>query len=319
MSASAVDIIPHADRAEWLQLRRSGIGGSDAAAVVGLSKYSTPLQVYYDKLGESDSDNESEAMYWGNQLEPVILKEYAERTGNTVLKPPGILRRKDAPFMLASLDGYTADGKIVEIKTAGRSDGWGEPGTDEIPENYLLQVQHYMAVTGFKEADVAVLIGGQDFRLYAVPADEDLQTLLIEREAEFWERIKAQIPPEPVSAEDFAKFLRPKPGTTITATEDVNEAVSKLKGVKKALKDYESDKETLETFIKQFMADNEVLLDAAGKVLVNWKGTKAPLKFDAKALEEAQPDIYKQYLKLGSPGRPFRVQMDKQKKEKGKP
>jgi putative phage-type endonuclease len=181
-------------------VRMTGIGGSDAAAVLGLSKWKTPLQVYLEKLGQGGLMLDNEAMAWGRALEPVIRQQYAERTGRIVYLPDTALRHKEHDFMIANLDGYTDDGRVLEVKTARSGQEWGEPGSDEIPTNYLLQVQHYLTVTGFEWADVAVLIGGSDFRIYEIRADKDLQALLIEGEAEFWQRVQDRNPPDPKTA-----------------------------------------------------------------------------------------------------------------------
>ena len=172
------------DRAQWLAQRRLGIGGSDAAAVLGLSKWKTPLALWQEKSGQApDDDSDSEPMLCGRVLEPVIRQQYAQRTGRTVRLPEQILAHPQHNWMLANIDGITECGRIVEIKTARTGADWGEAGTDQIPQAYLLQVQHYMAVTGCAVADIAVLIGGADYRMYEVQADAELQAMLIDAEA----------------------------------------------------------------------------------------------------------------------------------------
>jgi putative phage-type endonuclease len=223
------------NRDEFLADRRSGIGGSDAAAVLGLSKWKTPFAVYQEKVGEILETTENEAMLWGKALEPVIRQQYAERTGRAVLVPDGMLTHPKHSFMLANLDGFTDDKRIVEIKTARTADEWGEPGTDEVPQAYLIQVQHYMAVTGFPVADVAVLIGGQDFRLYEVPADAELQEMMIEGEAEFWKRVVDRNPPDATSFADVvARYGRTSNGMVIEASGSIVKAVSDITIIKGA-------------------------------------------------------------------------------------
>lgn len=188
------------DRTQWLAARRAGIGGSDVAPILGLSKWRTPLDVYLDKRGELPEQEDNAAMHWGRTLEPIIRQEYANQTGATVTVPDSILAHPQYPFMLASLDGVTDALRVFEAKTARASEGWGEPGSDEIPDAYALQVQHYMAVTGYQFADVAVLIGGSDFRIYTVAADHELQDEIIQACRVFWERVESGNPPEPITA-----------------------------------------------------------------------------------------------------------------------
>lgn len=290
---------------EWLQQRRRGIGGSDAAAVLGLSKWSTPLQVYYQKLGEAPPIPESEPMRWGKLLEPVLRQEYADQTGREILMTDGVITSEQHPFMLASLDGFTRDDRIVELKTARSGDGWGD-ANDDIPTEYLIQVQHYMAVTGYEVADVAVLIGGSDFRIYEVPADKDLQTMMIEREAQFWQRVEQERPPEPVSVADLMAFYAVKPGN-VHATPEIVQLVSELKALRSNICDLEISKESLENEIKLFLGDRDTLLDANGKALVTWKQAKAPIKFDTKRFQDEQPVMYSQYCVEGMASRRFLV------------
>lgn len=294
-------------RMNWLEERRRGIGGSDAAAVMGLSKYKTPLAVWEEKTGIAPPIPDNAPMMWGRNLEPVIRQHYADVTGRTVLMPEKMLYHVKHPFMLANLDGYTDDKRVVEIKTARDSRDWGEEGTDEIPIPYLCQVQHYMAVTGFAVADVAVLIGGSDFRLYEVPADAEFQAAMIDAEADFWRKVEAQEPPEPVTYSDMLQRYQTSKAASVTASEPVENAVAELKRVREQMKLLEHTEEQLKTAILGELADNDTLLDSQGKVLATWKSAKASQRFDAKAFELAHADLYRQFLKEGTANRRFLV------------
>lgn len=291
------------DMETWLAERRRGIGGSDAAAVVGLSKYRTPFEVYQDKRGEIPPIDDNESMLWGRVLEPVIRQQYAERTGRTVLMPETILRHPRHEFMLANLDGFTDDKRVVEIKTARTAQGWGEPGSDEVPQEYLLQTQHYMAVTGFVVADVAVLIGGSDFRLYEVPADAELQEMLIDAEAEFWKRIVDGNPPEPVSLADIrARFGSYSTAGAVEASPDVVAAVETLKALKEQHKALEASEDTAKAIIMGALGDKDTLV-SQGATLVTWKAAKARELFDSKSFKAAHPALYQEFTKAGEPSR----------------
>lgn len=207
------------DRQAWLAERRKGIGASDAAAVCGMSPYRGPLDVYLDKLGLLP-EQESEPMRWGLLLEQVVETAYCQETGQPWIETRPMLRHQQYPWMLATLDRQRADGRIVELKTARTAEGWGQAGTDEVPEGYLLQVQHQMAVADVDAADVAVLIGGSDFRVYHVARRQDLIDLLIMVEAEFWQRVVSLQPPEIDWQDERTPALvqllhRPTPDTTI--------------------------------------------------------------------------------------------------------
>jgi putative phage-type endonuclease len=186
-------------RESWLERRRAGIGGSDVAALLGLSRWRTPLDVFLDKTGQAEPTPDNEPMLWGRLLEPLVIAEFSRRNGITVDGLTGVLEHPEHPWMLASLDGWAPDLRaVVEAKTARTADGWGEPGSDEIPAYYQTQVAHYMAVTGAQMAFIPVLIGASDFRTYQVERDEDFIADLVEAERAFWhDHVLANVPPRP--------------------------------------------------------------------------------------------------------------------------
>src|SRR5262245_48839409 len=144
----------------WLAERRKGLTSSDAAPITGMSPWRTALDVFLDKRGMLPEKVTSAQMAWGTRLEPVIAAAYTQLTRRELFTPPRLVRSLDVPWLLASLDRLTDDGRIVEIKTSRTAEGWGDAGTDEVPDWYLLQVTHQLLVTWAEAAEVAVLIGG---------------------------------------------------------------------------------------------------------------------------------------------------------------
>jgi len=230
--------------------RRSGLGGSDAAPALGLSPYKSALELFIEKREPRDASAvELANFHWGKLLEPVIRQEYAQRTGRIVRMPAGTLRHQKHAFMLAHVDGVTDDARVFEAKTARTADGWGKAGTDEVPHHYLLQVQHYLAVVGFAVADVAVLIGGNDFRIYEVPADAELQTMIIDGEFEFWSHVQQNVPPPPdFDRTDTLELMRRiytgTDGRTVVASEDDVHHYKVFKNAQETAKQYEKLAET---------------------------------------------------------------------------
>ncbi len=287
--------------------RRNYIGGSDAAAVLGISSWKTPLQVYREKRGELGSIPDNEPMLWGRALEPVIRQQYAERTGRVVRVPENIIAHQKHAFIRGNLDGVTDDHRVLEVKTARSGQDWGEPGTDEIPKEYLLQVQHYMAITGLKVADVAVLIGGSDFRVYEVPADRELQEMLIAGEAEFWQRVVDGNPPEPMSLADVqAKFGRTSKDAAIEASPEVLAAFETIKAIKEQIKAIETSQEASRAIIMKAMGEADTLT-CGGRTIATWRLAKASNRFDSGAFKAAHPDLYEQFVKTGEPSRRFLI------------
>jgi putative phage-type endonuclease len=209
---------------EQRELRHRGIGGSEAAAALGLSPWMTAFELYHVKRAPLAEESDAPWLRWGQLLEPVVRDEYARETGRAVTAKNETLRHPepDRPWMLCTPDGITACGRLYEGKIA-RMGGpeWGEPGTDQVPLPYLIQVQHNMAVTGLPVADLAVLIGNSDFRVYTIAADAELQQQIAEAEAAFWQRVLDGTPPDPdwQSRRTLAALRRAYPGTDGRALE----------------------------------------------------------------------------------------------------
>lgn len=166
--------------AAWHAARASGIGGSEVAPVFGLSPFESRFSLWHRKAGLAGPVEESPEMEWGKRLEPVILAKYREshpeldfRTRN------GTFCHEERTWQIANPDLLAVD-RVVEAKHPLYDDGWGEPGTDEIPVYYRTQVLWYLDVLGLERADVCVLIGGCDYREYTVTYDaaeaEELRT-----------------------------------------------------------------------------------------------------------------------------------------------
>ncbi len=181
---------------EQVRERSRAIGASDAAAAIGLNPYDSPVDLWLEKVGRAKPKETTRAMKWGLLHEPQVRQEYAEVTGRTVRLPKETLRHAILPFLVCHPDGITDDQRLYEGKIAHFDYGWGEPGTDQIPVHYLIQVQHAMSVCRLEVADVAVLIGGDDFRLYEIPADRELQESIIDAEVIFWQHVERGTMPE---------------------------------------------------------------------------------------------------------------------------
>lgn len=217
-------MIVNDDRKTWLAERRTGIGSSDAAAILGLSPWRSAWEIYMDKIGELPEVPPTEEMQWGLRLEPAIAQAYQDTTGAALTQPP-MMRHRDRTWMLASIDRIADSGRIVELKTANpfQRQLWGEEGSDQVPEQYLIQVQHQMAVAESDQADIAVLLGLADFRIYTVPRNDQLIFDLIRLEEEFWSRVQERRPPEPdwskSRTREIIKRIRPQRGEVLEIKE----------------------------------------------------------------------------------------------------
>ncbi len=295
-------------REQWLEERKKGIGGSDSAAVLGLSKWKSPYQVWCDKKGYNSLESSNNAsLFWGRTLEPVIRQHYSDITGYSVAETE-IYFMPDHDYIFATVDGLVIEDpdRILEIKTSRTAEGWGEPETDQIPVEYLCQCQHYMMVYNRHITDVAVLIGGSDFRIYHVEASTEVQNHLLREYAEFWELVKNDTPPEPRSFDDVMRRFKESTDNSIEATPYIQILAQQMKAAKEQSASLENLCEELKTKIAAFMGENEVLTSAE-QILATWKYGKPRQFFDKPRFQADHPKLFKKYNKETAPKRTFLI------------
>jgi putative phage-type endonuclease len=210
MSISSGTTITAENHAEWLDVRQSSIGGSEAATAVGINPYETALSLYLRKLGLAPPVVETPAMRRGKRFEPLIAEDYADETGHGFIAEQVFVRSPVLDFMTATLDRVRDDGRLVELKSVGVRSAhlWGESGSDEVPDFYLVQAMHQLSVTGMDLIDVAALIAGEHFRVYPLERDDRIIARIQEREQEFWDRVLRRDPPPVDPARDGAALAR---------------------------------------------------------------------------------------------------------------
>jgi predicted phage-related endonuclease len=208
-----------------------------------------------------------------------------------------------------------ASDRLIEIKTARTSEGWGEPGSDEVPDAYAIQVQHGMAVAGHARCDVAVLIGGSDFRVYTVERDDKLIAHLTAAEAAFWRRIETLDAPPPRTYTEAQRLWgrASPPRVPVYATDEAEAAYRELLSVRDQLAELERRKEELQAILCAEMADKgDTLIGASGQPIATWTVVKARESFDAKSFGKDHPDLYAAYLRVGQPTRRFNIKTAKE-------
>lgn len=315
-------------REEWLQARRKGIGGSEIGAILGLSPYRTPMDVFLEKRGETVPKGNEQAMYWGTVLEDVVAHEYQKRTERKVQRVTQMLAHPEHDFMLANIDravivpeisgnvrwkdGRLTTNRILECKTANgfAADQWGDVGTDNVPDAYLLQCQWYLGVTRADVADVAVLIGGQDYRIYSIARDDGLIGDMIEAASEFWQRVQTGIAPDPQSvAEASRKWPSHIAGKSLIVDVTVAEACAELESIGQQKKQLEAREDELKTQVMSAFGDAEEIT-YMGKKLATWK-TQTSNRVDTTRLKKEMPDIAAQFT-TSSESRVFRLTKSKE-------
>lgn len=279
--------------------RRLYIGGSDAGAVIGVSQYRTPYDVWAEKVGEIEPADlsDKEAVQWGNILEDVIAQEYARRSGDKVRRVNKMMTHPEHPFLAAHVD-RKIEGKNegLEVKTAGFFLGkeYGEEGSDELPAHYIAQTMHYMAVTGWDCMHIAALIGGQRLWIGRVERDEKLIQQIIQAEVEFWRRVVDRKPPPPSNQDDCKNLFPSSNGESIIATDQALQAMDRLREIRESMKELEKEEQTLKMRIMAELGEAEILSSSSGEKLATWKSTTSN-RLDTKKLKADHPKLAAEY------------------------
>ena len=257
-------------REEWLKARRTGIGSSDAPAMLGLTKWATRLSIWLSKRGEDGGESKAEAerLKWGHRLEGPILDGFGEDVGRAVkhCHPFTILEHPSNPLALASLDGLQEDPNhpekglgIAEAKNLGpwKRDEWMSNG---VPEMYRVQLQHQLYVSGLRWGSVIGLIGGAELVYQDFDRDEEFIAFLVKEEETFWQSIVDGIAPQPTGLEVDAMALAslyhsPRP-TIVQLPPEVVVLDDELAGVSEQRKGLEKREAEIKNLVKAAIGDN---------------------------------------------------------------
>lgn len=291
------------DRDKWLAVRNTGIGGSDAGAILGLNKYKGPMAVYLEKTGQVEPEDISKkpAVIAGQMLEPVVARMFEEATGKKVRRM-GTLQSLENPWMHANPDRVIiGENAGLEIKTGGAwSKGlWAD---DNIPDSYYIQCLHYIAVTGADRWYIAAWLGGQDFVTRTIDRREDEINELIKEEAKFWDRVQNRQPPEVDGSFSCGEGLKQLykdefHDSEIELSEEVGQLFDEYDNIQKLIK---ADKEHEQGIKNQFMAtlqNNQV--GWYGNRRVTWKAPKPSEGIRLSEIKKEAPDLYEALKKRG--------------------
>ncbi|MBN8735897.1 MAG: YqaJ viral recombinase family protein [Xanthomonadales bacterium] len=302
-------------RAKWLEVRKGGIGSSDAAAAVGLSPYKSQLELWMEKTGRvSNNENppdQSSSMFWGTLLEPYVATVYTQRTGRKVRRLNAVLQHPSFPYMLANIDREVIgcpDVQILECKTAG------EFGTrlwkEGVPEYVQLQVQHQLVVTGKDAADVAVLLCGQELEVHRIQRDDEVIGRLLVLEAKFWEYVEKDIPPPTDGSESAGNALRQLyrgDDTVVDFSQDevLSGKFAELAAIKETIDTQVARAEVLKQALQEAMAEASKAIFKTGEV--TFKRAKDSEVIDVKLLVREHPNLVAKYTSIRPGSRRFRI------------
>lgn len=300
------------DHEKWLEARALGIGGSDAAVIMGMNPYKSPYQLWLEKTGQAEAPDLShvQAVYWGSKNEANIADWFQETTGKKVRKL-GTLQSRSHPFMLANVDrAVIGENAGLEIKTAGVSQyrKWKD---DEIPDAYYCQCLHYMAVTGSDYWYIAVLLGGNEAKWKRIERNEEDIQHLIMAETDFWKLVETKTPP-PVDGSDScaaalsAQYKGGDPNFSVVlqpSAEDVIESLENDKAIMDALRKQITEKENR---LKALLGNAEEGTTDHYRVL--WRTQAGRPSAPLAKIKKQAPDVYQLLEEKGciTIGKPFR-------------
>ena len=334
-------VVSYENRAKWLDGRKKGMGGSDVAAALGLSPWRTPVELWQDKRGEGEPQPATDSMHFGTILEDIVAKEFQERTGMKVQRVNCTFADGEDDWMRANIDRaivntdisvnvravkdpqagkpFITTDAILECKTASAFSAalWGDSQEDEIkagkivtehriPLYYETQVQWYMRLTGVPVCSVAVLIGGNDFRMYRIDRNEEAITAIVEKCRVFWfDYVKKGVAPEPIDIDDIRHLYKREVGPMLEASAEAAIAIGEYRNLKGQADSIKKQMEAVATQIAGFIGENEgLLLD--GKKAVTFKA-QSRATFDSKKLKKDDPELWIKYVGQTAPSRVLRV------------
>jgi putative phage-type endonuclease len=281
------------NRETFLLDRKLGIGGSEIAPIMNLSPYSTPLDVYRDKMNPKVIyEEESEDLKRGARVEKYILQEYSE-VNNCVLEtnlPPFI--DPEYPFMRGNIDAkVVGENVIVEAKSTKCPISLWEQG---IPEYYRTQVAYYAMLTNAERVDVPVLFSNWQYACFTYWRDYEYEARIKEAVIDFWNNhILAGIPPEPSTPAELQEvYPRIEDAKTIKADSDIREKVNIWQETLLRRRELEKREEKLKIEIQSFMGDAGILDSGFCKVALK---ERTATRLDSSRLKEAMPDLYREY------------------------
>lgn len=302
-------------RVDFQKERQSGIGSSDMPAILGISPFRSSVDVYLDKIGERPATPVSDAMRVGLKLEPVIASEYQELTDTVLNEGETFFRHPYHDWFITHPDRFVLDShrnfdRLLELKSIGPwaqrlkskyqggyvgEDMWGEPGTDEVPEYVIAELQHRLEIIntmfGIEYADVAAFFRGPaETKIYTVKYDPELGKLMLDRAMKFWfDHVLKKDPPamdgSPAATELLKRKFPRSEAVEITATPVVEATVEQLKLVYQEQAVIDRSVAKLEQEIRFVMGKAGVL--NVGDERITWKQDKPGQKVDREAILKA--------------------------------
>ena len=285
--------------------RSKYIGGSDIGAILGLSRFRSPLAVWMEKTGKEVKRLDSLPLRFGSFAEGFVASEYSRATGFELIHDESIYVHPEHSYVSAHIDRFVLEDsssssptRILECKTANpfSAGDWGEVGSDEVPMSYLCQCIWYMAITDLNRIDLAVLFGNADFRIYEITRDLELESVILQKANLFWnEYVLKDLPPPAQSEQDCQTLFRKGDAAkSVEARSETLELRKRLVLLNSEIGTREDEISAIKQNIMNQMGEAETLT-YQGKVIATWRAPKPSFRLDSKRLELEHPQIASKY------------------------
>jgi len=284
--------------------RRDHIGASDFAAILNIDPYRDAIDLYLEKRGEGNPITETEAMFWGKDLEDRICRRWAVRNNKKIRRRNQRIVHPKHPWLGVHIDRDVVglpEGLEAKLSSA---DGWGTDGSADIPEHYVPQPHICMACTGAERWNVTALLwsfGPPKQQDYVIERDEEMIGMLIEAGERFMvDHVRKGVPPDPTSSDQANKAWRQsQAGVCEETTPEVLKAMADLLIEKDVLKAHKARCDSLELILKAHLENAESSVDEEGQPLFSWK-SQASRRFEQKRFQEEHPELYSEFVGINS-------------------
>jgi putative phage-type endonuclease len=315
MNSKKLVNVSNLTKEEWLKYKQNGISGTDIGCIAGINPYKSAIAVYLEKTQPIEEYPDNDAMKFGRLLEPIIAKEFQERNPEyKVQRVNFMLQHKEHDWAIANIDRLIVnkDGKqgILEVKTANafKNDQWeaGKPN-----DEYLLQLQWYLFVTGLDYGFFAVLCGGQRYHQIYIERDDELISYIFTLAEDFWRKVLTHQIPQIDGSEASTNVLNAiykvadenKP--TVQLESSIENIIEEREVLKKQVKELEEKINFADNTLKSLIGDAEAA--ETSNYVVTWKNCNGKSSLDSKKLKAEMPEVYNKYYKQGNSYRTLKV------------
>ena len=287
---------------DWLRARQRGLGGSDVPAICGEDGFKTRLAVYNDKVAENTIEIEDNAsMRAGRKLENTICDWWAEDNEFKIQADNKIRVHSDYPFLLANLDrvivanGHGRGTGVLEAKLT--SQFYFKTWEEALPLQYYFQVQHYLNITGFDWAAVAVLVDGKHLHSIDIEPDKEVIDTITEKLVAFWEdHVLKRIPPEPSTDEEIRnKWPEAEKGKILEVDAATVDTIIEANGEASTRRTAEKIEKELKTEIRLKFGDHDIMT-YNGQTVATYKNAKPTIGFDELRFRADHPKLWREFM-----------------------